>query len=135
MTNCLVPLVVLALAALSAGCNAADPGFSRVAPQLAATSDHRFLMRRAGSLVEVTRLSPEWRPRFADIARQAALAARTETGCAVAWARGDPAVLILGLACPGTPVPEKPRGATELLCQTQRAGPLSEQRALRCSVI
>lgn len=135
MPMCLVPIMVLALAALSAGCNTAGAGFWGTTPHLAGTPDNRFLMRRAGSLVEVTRLSPEWRPRFAEIAHQAAAAVRAETGCAVAWIRGDPAMMILGLACPGAPVPARPKGATEILCRNAATTAPTDGRALLCALI
>ncbi|WP_089276748.1 hypothetical protein [Antarctobacter heliothermus] len=86
----------------------------------------RFALRFRGNLVEATRTSPEWLPRFEDVARKAGIAAQIQSGCRADWVEGDPAMMWIGLSCDGGPAPKRMRRPRTIYCDiedhNQRAG-------------
>lgn len=108
--------MVLSLFLLGA-CDAAGPGFRGVEPTVRVVEGSRFALRFRGDLVEAVRTSPEWLPKFEDVARKAALAAEAERpGCQSEWVEGDPSTLLLGLSCDGARAPKPPKRRGMLLC-------------------
>ncbi|MGR3495179.1 hypothetical protein [Citreimonas sp.] len=110
-------LLVLLLLTLAA-CDAAGPGFRGAEAVSRDYDGSRFTLRFNGPLAEAIRTSPEWLPKFDVIARRAALAAQAERpGCTVAWVQGDPAMMVMGLACGDAPAPKIPQRSRVLLCE------------------
>lgn len=110
--RCLIALCLLFLAA----CNTAGPGFRGVPAQTVTVEGSRFLLRINGPLAEATRTSPEFLPKFADVARKAGLATYRATGCEPRWIRGDPAMMIVGSSCNGAKPPPKPKRRVSFSC-------------------
>lgn len=108
-------LSLMAVAVLTA-CNAGGSGFRGVPPAQQEVAQSRFLLRTRGPVTEVTRVSPEFLPRFEDVARKAAVAVHRETGCVARWIVGDPAVLTIGSDCAGRPAPPMPKARPRLIC-------------------
>lgn len=79
----------------------------------------RFTLRFQGNLVEATRTSPEWLPRFEEVARKAGIAAQIESGCRADWVEGDPALMWVGLSCDGGPAPKRPRRSRTIFCDIE----------------
>lgn len=118
------PCVLLLLGLV--GCASAGPGFYGAEKHTREVEGSRFILRFRGPLVEATRTSPEWMPRFADVARKAGIAAQIETGCRAKWVEGDPAMMWIGLSCDGKPAPKLPRRPRTLKCaidEPTRRGP------------
>ncbi|MDA7425114.1 hypothetical protein [Thalassococcus lentus] len=125
---------VLAFALL--GCDAAGSGFRGVEPVTRHVDGSRFTLRFRGDLVEAIRTSPEMLPKFEAVARKAARAAEAErAGCETAWVEGDPAMMLLGLACYGGKAPRKPKRRNMLSCdfQTLTGGNLYPAGTVECS--
>ena len=119
------PIYALILS-LAASCNAPGAGFRGAAPVAVEESGSRFLMRRAGPLVEVNRVSPEAFPRFRPTAEKAARAFAADSACDVAWVVGDQARFVMGLECPGATVPPRPRQPQAFSCTATRRPLLAE---------
>ncbi|WP_146584943.1 hypothetical protein [Puniceibacterium confluentis] len=109
-------LVFLLALTLLMACNTGGPGFRGIVPVERQVDGSRFLLRVNGPLVEAIRINPEAFPAFHDIVRKAGIAAQEVTGCTPQWARGDPALVVLGLACEGAPAPPKPRRRAGFTC-------------------
>ncbi|ASP20180.1 hypothetical protein ANTHELSMS3_01483 [Antarctobacter heliothermus] len=123
-------LLLLGLAA----CDAARPGFYGAETQVQEVEGSRFTLRFQGNLVEATRTSPEWLPRFEDVTRKAGIAAQIQSGCRADWVEGDPAMMWIGLSCDGRPAPKRPRRSKTIYSDidglSQRAG--THAGALTC---
>ena len=112
--------LVLLLAFALAGCDAAGPGFRGAEAVTRSVDGSRFTLRFRGDLVETVRTSPEWLPRFEDVARRAARAAEAERpGCRTAWVEGDPSMQLLGLSCDGAKAPARPKRRGMLVCDLE----------------
>ncbi|MBV2359744.1 hypothetical protein KUH32_08155 [Thalassococcus sp. CAU 1522] len=109
-----VPAVFCALLLMS--CDAAGPGFRGADKVVREVDGSRFTLRFRGNLVEAIRTSPEFLPRFPDVARKAAIAADTATGCKTAWVVGDPAMMTIGQSCNGEKAPPKPKRRKSYTC-------------------
>ncbi|SDX89553.1 hypothetical protein [Citreimonas salinaria] len=108
----------LMLFATLSACDAAGPGFRGGEAVTREVEGSRFTLRFRGPLAEAVRTSPEWLPAFDATARRAALAAQAERpGCRVAWVQGDPAMMLVGLACGERPAPAIPARSRVLLCE------------------
>ncbi len=99
-----------------AACDGASPAFRDAHKVTTVVEGSRFTLRVRDNMVEAIRTSPEMLPRYDEVARKAAFAAERETGCKVAWAEGDPAMLLMGMSCNGAPPPPKPRRREMLFC-------------------
>ncbi|KIT17466.1 hypothetical protein jaqu_06540 [Jannaschia aquimarina] len=93
-------LVFLAFAGLAA-CGSPHPldGLDRTGTARVEGRDYRVNWNV--STAQVTRMTPEWRPAFASVARGAAIAAEQVTGCKVvpSSVSGDIAMLNMALDC------------------------------------
>lgn len=114
--------LLLPLLLACAGCNTPAPRFLGFEPMALTEGPSRFIVWRDGTLVEVLRVSPEALPAVDAVALRAARAVRRATGCAVAWSRGDAALLRMGLACAGAGPPPAPAPPLILVCDP--IGPL-----------
>lgn len=100
-------------------CVSAGPAFNSSTKIERRVEGSTFSLRRQGNIVEATRLSPEFLPKFEEVARKAAFAAQAETGCAAKWVDGDPALLRIGMSCNGERAPKKPRRRQSLYCDIE----------------
>lgn len=106
-----------------AACDTAGPGFRGAETVTRDVDGSRFSLRFRGPLVEAVRTSPEWLPSFEVTARRAALAAQAERpGCRVAWVQGDPAMMLMGLACGDDAAPAVPTRARVRFCALVERG-------------
>ena len=110
-------------------CNMAGPGFRGATSARAEAGGSQFLLRYADGMVEVTRTSREFLPRFPVIAERAAEAILAQTGCESRWFVGDPAMMIAGLSCNGSHAPAKPRKRRSYVCDVT-GGYLSRKRGV-----
>ncbi|WP_139168476.1 hypothetical protein [Mameliella alba] len=122
------PCVLLLLGLV--GCASAGPGFYGAEKHMRSVEGSRFSLRFRGPLVEATRTSPEWLPRFEEIARKAGIAAQIETGCRAKWVEGDPAMMWIGLSCDGKPAPQMPRRPRTIQCAIDEPAPRATRRGL-----
>lgn len=99
-----------------AACDSAGPAFRDAREIRHEVEGSRFTLRFQGALVEATRTSPEWMPRFEEVARKAGIAAQIHSGCRAAWVQGDPAMMWIGLSCNGAPAPKLPRRTRVIQC-------------------
>ncbi|PYG31179.1 hypothetical protein C8N36_105239 [Pelagimonas varians] len=100
-------------------CDAAGPGFKSSSKIERSIEGTKFALRRQGDVVEAIRLSPEFLPKFTEVARKAAIVAQLETGCAAKWVDGDPALLRIGMSCNGARPPKKPSRRKSLYCDIE----------------
>ncbi len=105
-----------------AACDTAGPGFSGLHKVVREVDGSTFTLRRRGPLVEAIRTNPEMLPRFQTIAPKAGIAAQQETGCTADWVMGDPAMMVIGLACDGQGAPKMPRKPRRFHCELFYAG-------------
>lgn len=110
-------LILLLFLTVLMSCDSAGPGF-RNAPKIEReVAGSRFTLRFAGDLVEAIRTSPEWLPRFDQVAYKAALVVEAERpGCKAAWVEGDPSMMWLGLSCNGAKAPARPKRRKTIYC-------------------
>ena len=99
-----------------AACDVAGPGFRGAEKVVSRVEGSTFTLRIRGDLVEAIRTSPEAFPLFQSVARKAAIAAQMETGCHADWVQGDPAMMLIGLACAGRRPPNIPKARRDLYC-------------------
>ncbi|QRF67964.1 hypothetical protein [Ponticoccus alexandrii] len=109
-------LVSLLLCFGLAACDAAGPGFRGAEKVVRRVEGSAFTLRFRGDMVEAIRTSPEVFPLFQSVARKAAIAAQMETGCHADWIQGDPAMVLIGLACDGRKPPRVPKKRSDLYC-------------------
>jgi hypothetical protein len=114
---------------LLAACNMAGPGFRGTPSTRAEAGGSHFLLRYNDGMVEVTRTSSEFLPRFQVIATRAAQAILDATGCESRWFVGDPAMMIAGVSCDGKPAPSKPRKKHSYTCDVT-GGYLTRKRGI-----
>lgn len=100
-------------------CDNAGPSFQGGDGVTRTVQGATFTLRRRENVVEAIRTSPEWLPKFPDVARKAASAAHQETGCLSAWVTGDESMLWIGLSCDGRPAPKRPIARNELFCDIE----------------
>ena len=122
------PCVLLLLGLV--GCASAGPGFYGAEKRVREVEGSRFTLRFRGPLVEATRTSPEWLPRFEDVARKAGIAAQIETGCRAEWVEGDPAMMWIGLSCNGDRAPKMPRRPCTIHCAIDEPAPRAARHGL-----
>ncbi len=102
-----------------AACDTPSPAFYGAEAHKVDYGGSSFTLRFKAGLAEAIRTNPEPLPSIAKIAPRAALAAMTiKPECVAQWATGDPAMMILGLDCPGQPAPKPLRKALILRCDT-----------------
>lgn len=105
-----------------AACDVAGPGFLNAPVVRVTEGGSKFTLRRRGAYVEAIRTSPEFLPRFHDVALRAGLATQRETGCRADWIMGDPALMYIGLDCGAEPAPPMPRKRHMFFCDVNGAG-------------
>ena len=110
-----LPVVSLILGL--AACDAAGPGFSGAEKAIREQDGAHFTLRRRGDLVEAIRTNPEVLPRFQAVAPKAGIAAQLWTGCRAEWMMGDPAMMVVGMACPGRTPPKLPKRRHTMYCE------------------
>lgn len=110
-----LPVVSLILGL--AACDAAGPGFSGAEKAIREQDGARFTLRRRGDLVEAIRTNPEVLPRFQAVAPKAGIAAQLWTGCRAEWVMGDPAMMVVGMACDGRTPPKLPKRRHTMYCE------------------
>ncbi|SMC51358.1 hypothetical protein SAMN06295998_102124 [Primorskyibacter flagellatus] len=121
--------VLLVLFVMLSACNVAGPGFRGAPATRAEAGGSHFLLRYSDGMVEVTRTSRAFLPRFPVIASHAAEAILMQTGCESRWFVGDPAMMIAGLSCNGGRAPPKPRKRRSYVCDVT-GGYLSGRRGV-----
>ncbi|WP_418594589.1 hypothetical protein [Ponticoccus sp. (in: a-proteobacteria)] len=109
-------LVSLLLCLGLAACDAAEPGFRGAERVVSRVEGSTFTLRIRGDMAEAIRTSPEAFPLFRTVARRAAIAAQVKTGCRADWVQGDPAMMLIGLACEGRRPPKIPKARRDLYC-------------------
>lgn len=97
-------------------CDTASPAMWQAETVRTQVEGSAFTLHIKDGMVEAVRTSPEVFPRFDAVARKAAFAAQRQTGCDVAWAEGDPAIVLMGLSCNGLPPPPRPKRRKTIYC-------------------
>jgi hypothetical protein len=96
----MVRLISLSVVSLFlAACHAGSPYFSGISAKRVQIEGMVFEVRVRSDLAEANRISPQFVPRFHEIAVQAARAMRVASGCDVIEVRGDAAQIVGVLAC------------------------------------
>ena len=93
-------LAVIALT-LSTGCDGPTPHFRGIEARTVTVEGSTFDIRRKGDVAEAIRTNSQYAPRMGPIARRAEIAIEQATGCRVTEVRGDAAVILGKLDCPG----------------------------------
>lgn len=91
------------LTILVSACAGGSPHFMGIPPTRVEVGGSVFAVRVKGRLAEAVRINPQYAPRMGPIGDRAAIAIEQVSGCAVREIRGDQALILGILDCPGKP--------------------------------
>lgn len=86
---------------LLAACGGPSSYFRGIAPVRVEKGGAAWNVRQRGRLAEAVRINPQYAPRLGQLAIPAQQAIEQATGCRVTRLRGDAAMVVARLDCPG----------------------------------